>query len=98
MGVVLDSWQRYQEAETYYGRALKIAPDSARVLNNVANHYLTSRNRARARELYLKTIAIDPRHANANLQLAQMSVEDKRGRQALNYLNRLGATESSEPG
>jgi Tfp pilus assembly protein PilF len=98
MGVVLDSEQRYSEAESYYQRALKIAPDSAQVLNNVANHYLASGNRNRAREFYLKAIAMDPRHVNANLQLAQMSVEDKQGRQALTYLNRLGDAGSSDAG
>lgn len=98
MGVVLDSEQRYKEAESYYGRALKIAPDSAQVLNNVANHYLATGNRLRARDLYLKAIAVDPRHANANLQLAQISVEEKQGAQALVYLIRLGEAGTSNPG
>ena len=97
MGVVLDSEQRYDEAERFYGRALKAAPDSAQVLNNVANHYLAAGNRLRARELYLKAIAMDPHHTNANLQLAQMSVEDGHGRQALNYLNRLGDSGNPDP-
>jgi tetratricopeptide (TPR) repeat protein len=87
MGVVLDGSQRYAEAEPYYLRALKIAPSSPQVLNNAANHYLAVGNRNRARELYLKTVANDPKHVNANLQLAEMSVEDKQGRQALAYLD-----------
>jgi tetratricopeptide (TPR) repeat protein len=98
MGAALDRQQRYQEAENYYQRALSVAPNSAQVLNNAANHYLASGNRSRAREFYLKTIAIDPRHPNANLQLAQMSVEDKQGRQALGYLGRLEASTNTDPG
>jgi len=56
---VLDAQRRYREAESYYQRVLKIAPDSALVLNNVANHYLASGNRSRARDLYGKAIAME---------------------------------------
>ncbi len=98
MGVVLDAQQRYKDAETYYQRALKVAPGSPQVLNNAANHFLAAGNRNRARELYLKTIAIESGHVNANLQLAQMSVDDKQGRQALSFLNRITETAGSDPG
>src|ERR1700683_976760 len=97
-GAVLDSLERYSQAESYYQRALKLGPGSAQVLNNVANHYLASGNRERAREYYLKAIAIDARHLNANLQLAQMSVEDKQGARALAYLNRLGDAANADAG
>jgi tetratricopeptide (TPR) repeat protein len=97
MGVVLDSEQNYQEAESYYERALKIAPDSAPVLNNAANHYLAAGKRDRARELYLRAIAIDPHHVNANLQLAEMSVKDRLGREALAYLSSLGDAPGTDP-
>ncbi len=96
-GAVLDSAGRYSEAEGYYRRALKIAPASAQLLNNLANHYLARGNRSQAREFYLKAVAIDSEHPNANLQLARMSVEEKRGRQALAYLNRLGNSGSGDP-
>lgn len=88
-GIILDSQQHYAEADRYYRRALAIAPRSAQVLNNLGNHFLTLGDRAQARQFYLKAIAIDPQHANANLQLAQMSVDDKHGREALVYLNHL---------
>jgi len=96
-GAILDSQQRYGQAEEYHQRALKIAPGSAQVLNNVANHYLASGKQSQARELYLKAVAVDPGHPNANLQLARMSVEDKHGRQALAYLSRVGNSEITEP-
>ena len=94
---VLDSLDRHAEAEGYYQRALKLAPGSAQVLNNAANHYLAVGDRSRARELYLKAVAADPHHVNANLQLAQLSVEDKHGSEALTYLNRLGDAANSDP-
>jgi len=97
IAAVLDSRRRYSEAESYYQRALEIAPASARLLNNVANHYLAAGNRSKAREFYAKALTADPRHLNANLQLARMSVEEKRGRQALQYLNRLGNSVEADP-
>lgn len=96
-GAVLDSLERWGEAESYYQRALKLAPHSAQALNNAANHYLASGDRSRARQLFLKAVANDPHHANANLQLAQMSVEEKNGSEALGYLNRLGDAATSGP-
>ncbi len=93
---VLDSLDRHADAESYYQRALKLAPGSAQVLNNAANHYLASGDRRKARDLYLKAVAADPHHVNANLQLAQMSVEDNRGAEALAYLNRLGDAANSD--
>ena len=96
-GAVLDSEKRYKDADAYYQRALKIAPRSVQVLNNLANHYLASGQRNQARESYRKAIAIDPRHQNANLQLARMSVEDRRGRQALAYLSRVERSSDNDP-
>ncbi len=88
-GMQLDSQHRYSEAEPYYQRALTLAPNSAAVLNNVANHYLAAGDANQARKFYLEAIAIDPHHTNAIVQLAQMSVEEKDGKQALAYLSRL---------
>lgn len=96
-GAELDSQKRYSEAETYYQRALQIAPDSAPVLNNIGNHYLASGDKAKARKFYLKAVAIDPHHANANLQLAQMSVEEKDGKQGLMYVRRVSDSEKDDP-
>jgi len=98
MGAVLDAGQRFADAEAYYSRALRIAPASPQVLNNAGNHYLAAGDRSRAREFYLKTVAIDPHHVNANLQLAQMSVDEKKGREALAYLGRATNSPDAEPG
>jgi len=95
-GAILDSLERWGEAESYYKRALQLSPHSTQALNNVANHYLVSGDRGHARDFYLKVVAIDPRHLNANLQLAQMSVQDKQGQQALTYLSHLGEAAKSD--
>jgi tetratricopeptide (TPR) repeat protein len=98
MGAALDAEQRYDEAEKYYTRALKVASGSPQTLNNAANHYLAVGNRKRAAELYAKTVAIAPQHANANMQLAQMMVDDQQGTRALAYLDHLGPADGAEAG
>lgn len=98
LGAVLDSGERYDEAEQYYVRALGIAPVSAQVFNNAGNHYFARGNRPRARELYLAAIHVDPNHVNANLQLAQLSLEDKDGRKAIQYLNRVRGDAAADAG
>ncbi len=98
MGAALDAEHRFQDADPYYARALRAAPQSAQVLNNAANHHLAAGDRVRARELYLRAVAVEPHHANANLQLAQMSLDDKQPARALAYLGHLAASDTSDPG
>jgi tetratricopeptide (TPR) repeat protein len=97
LGIVLDSEQRYGEAEAFYQRALRLAPHSSALLNNVANHYLAAGDSKRAEGLFRRVVALDPHDANANLHLAQMSVAGKNGVQALADLDRLPAPQQAEP-
>jgi tetratricopeptide (TPR) repeat protein len=98
MGIVLDAQKQFQNAESYYQRALRIAPSSEQVVNDFANHYLAEGDRSHARELYLRTVALDPQHVNANLQLAQMSVDDKQGQAAVAYLDKVKGSAALDPG
>src|SRR5574337_1319737 len=86
LGVVLDAERKYSEAEGIYLQALRLAPDSASLHNNLGNHYLAQGDAARARAQFLKVVEIDPGHPNANLQLAEMSIKAKDGNSALAYL------------
>ena len=97
LGVVLDSGQRYKEAETFYKRALEVAPRSAPLLNNLGNHYLAAGNPSVAEDFYRRVVALDARHANANLHLAEMRVAGKHGSEALAHLDRLSPSEQAEP-
>lgn len=97
MAVILDSQRKYSEAEEFYRRALQIAPGSAVVLNNLGNHYLATGNSKKAEESFRRAVAIDPHHVNANLQLADMSVQRKDGAEALAWLGRLPTTAQSQP-
>lgn len=96
IGIVLDSEKRYTEAEGFHERALHIAPGSAQVLNNIANHYLATGDADKARQFYEKALVVDVHHTNANLQLAQISINNKQGPLALSYLNRLNHESSSD--
>jgi tetratricopeptide (TPR) repeat protein len=97
LGVVLDAQQRYEEAEKAYRQALAILPHSAALLNNLGNHYLAQGKEKEARAAFLKVVAEDPKHPNASLQLARLSVDAKQGATALRYLHRLPAEEQASP-
>ncbi|TAM81910.1 MAG: tetratricopeptide repeat protein [Acidobacteria bacterium] len=89
LGVILDAQKKYEEAEPFYLQALRLAPHSASLHNNLGNHYLAQGSVARARAQFLKVVEIDPGHPNANLQLAEMSIKAKDGNSALEYLSHL---------
>ncbi len=97
LGVVLDSQKRYDEAEREYTRAVTISPKSSFLQNNLGNHYMARGKADQARVAYLKVLAIEPKHVNANLQLARISVEKNRGGEALQYLASLGPEQQGDP-
>jgi Flp pilus assembly protein TadD len=89
MGVILDAQKRYGEADNYYRRAIELSPNSASLYNNLGNHYLQEGKLESARAAYLRVAAIDPADPNANSQLAQIFITQKKGGEALRYLSRL---------
>lgn len=97
LAIILDAQKKYQEAEPVYLRALRLAPDSVSLHNNLGNHYLDQGDVARARAQYLKVVALDPGHPNANLQLAEMSIKAKDGNAAMKYLSHLPQSAFAQP-
>ena len=89
LGVVLDSRHRYKEAEAAYLKAVKLAPTSASLLNNLGNHYLARGDAENAYKTFEKVLARDPAHANANLQTAQLALDRKEYALSLRCLARL---------
>jgi tetratricopeptide (TPR) repeat protein len=89
LGVVLDAKKEFDQAELFHQRAVKLAPRSSSLWNNLGNHYLSRQDDKQAEAAFLRVIQIDPGHANANLQLARIAVAQKRGADALRYLDQL---------
>jgi tetratricopeptide (TPR) repeat protein len=97
MAVVLDGQGRYAEAEPYYLKAIALAPDSARLQNNLGNHYLSQGALDKAQLAFQRALKVDPRHSNANLQLAQICLQKKEYAAALRHIDRLPAADRSSP-
>src|SRR5215831_17087520 len=76
LGIVLDAKKNYVEAEAFHARALRLAPYSVGLWNNFGNHYLALGNSAKARRAFLRVVAIEPTHANADLQLARIALSE----------------------
>jgi tetratricopeptide (TPR) repeat protein len=97
MGLILDAQKRFAEAEPFHRRALALALDSASLYSNFGNHYLKQGQSEKARAAYLRAIELDSTDRNANAQLAQISVNEKAGAQALHYLSRLPKEDQAAP-
>jgi tetratricopeptide (TPR) repeat protein len=97
LGVALDSQKKYKEAEEMHRRAAAGAPNSPDVLNNYANHLLGTGDAAGARKLYLRVVALDPAHRNANIQLIRLALKNKEGAEALGYFGHLPADQQDSP-
>ncbi len=96
LGVVLDAKKEYEQAEVFHQRALNLAPRSAGLWNNFGNHYLARGNDDQARKAFGRVLAIEPGHANANLQLARIALSHKQGAEALSYLEKLKPSDQSD--
>jgi tetratricopeptide (TPR) repeat protein len=82
----LDAEQKCGEAERFYQQALAQGPPSPALLNNLGNHYLLCGDSEKARAYFERLVKINPRHANANLQLARLAADRHDGARAIAYL------------
>ena len=96
LGVVLDSRHLYREAEEAYLKAVKLAPNTPSLLNNLGNHYLARGDAESAYRTFAKVLARDPAYANANLQMAQLALDRKEYALSLRCLVRLPKPEQEE--
>ncbi len=96
LALVLDAKKEYEEASKLHQRALKLAPRSAGLWNNLGNHYLAQGDDAQAQEAFFRVVAIAPGHANANLQLTRIALAQKHGTEALRYLDHLRPSDQND--
>lgn len=97
LGVSLDNQKKFSEAEAAHRKALALAPRSNSVLDKLATHQLTMGDPAAARKTFAQALAIIPNDGYANLQLATLALKEKKGAEALTYLNRLSPEQRSAP-
>ncbi len=81
----LDESGQCAQAEAVYKAVLRGHPDVA-ALNNFGNHYLRCSQPENARAVFEKLLAVDPGHANANLQMARLALGAKQPARALAFL------------
>ncbi|MEO8128044.1 MAG: tetratricopeptide repeat protein, partial [Bryobacteraceae bacterium] len=91
----LDGEHHCEEAERYYRRALGGTAPSPVFSNNFGNHFMACGQPGQAREWFERVLKANPSHANANLQLARIAVDQKRGSEALAHLKYV--TDSAAP-
>lgn len=97
LGVALDGQKKFAEAGPIHRRAAAASPDSPDVWNNYANHLAGTGDAEGARKLYLKVVALDPSHFNANVQLIRFALKQKDGATALEYLRHLPPAQQEAP-
>jgi tetratricopeptide (TPR) repeat protein len=85
LGVALDGQGNTREAEVFHRRAVAAAPRNPDVLSNFGNHLAQIGDENGAKERYLGAIAVDPQHANANLQLVRLAIARRNFDEAQNY-------------
>jgi len=97
LGIVLDQQKKFTEADSVYRRATALDPRSPGLLNNYGNHLIATGRPKEARTVFLKVLAIDPGHANANVQLARIALEQKSPAEALRRLDALPQEAKRDP-
>ena len=97
LGVALDGLRKFPEAGEMHRRAAAAAPNSPDVWSNYANHLLGTGDEAGARKSYLRVVALDAGHFNANVQLTRIAVKHHNGTEALGYLGHLPAAQQEAP-
>jgi len=85
----LDAEQKCGEAERIYRQALAQGTPSPALLNNVGNHYVVCGEADKAQPYFERILKSNPKHTNANLQLARLAVDRRQGARALEYLSRV---------
>jgi tetratricopeptide (TPR) repeat protein len=82
LGAALAAAQRYSEAATAYGSALRLAPSSGRA-QNLGNCLMMLGDFGGAEAAFRKSVALDPRSADAHFSLGYALFDEKKLTQAL---------------
>lgn len=97
LGVALDNQKKFAEADAAHHRALSLAPRSNSILDKYGSHLIATGDESGAHDVFVRALALDSADAYANLQLAQLALKNRKGPEALTYLNRLSAAQQALP-
>jgi tetratricopeptide (TPR) repeat protein len=97
LGAALDGEKKLPEAAEFHRRAVAAAPGSADALSYQGSHFLAAGDEKAARDAYLKAVAANPSHVNANIGLARLALRHSAAAEALSYLKRLPANQQDTP-
>jgi len=97
LGVALDNQKKFAEADSAHHRALTLAPRSNSVIDKYGSHLIARGDETGAHDVFVRALALDAADAYANLQLAQLALKNRKGPEALTYLNRLSAAQQALP-
>jgi tetratricopeptide (TPR) repeat protein len=82
-GPLLESQNRFADAEQEYKQAFAIDPSSADALTGMANIYMRGHRYTEAEEILRKLVALHPNDAGAHMQLGRMLAADGQNEPAI---------------
>lgn len=95
LGMIETQARNYQAALKTFGEALRLDPKSAETHNNLAGCYAQQARPDLAKAEYLAALRIDPRNHDANYKLGVLLLNEGRAADAIAYLNRVAASDST---
>jgi tetratricopeptide (TPR) repeat protein len=97
-GPLLESENRYADAEQEYKQALAIDPSSVDALTGMANIYMRGHRFTEAEEILRKLVALHPADAGAHMQLGRMLAADGQPEPAIAELQQAQKLAPGDPG
>ncbi len=96
-GPVLESQNRFADAEQEYKQAFALDPSSADALTGLANIYMRGHRYTEAEEILRKLVALHPHDAGAHMQLGRMLAADGQSEPAVAELQEALKLAPSDP-
>jgi tetratricopeptide (TPR) repeat protein len=96
-GPILESQNRFADAEQEYKQAFALDPSSSDALTGMANIYMRGHRYTEAEEILRKLVALHPNDAGAHMQLGRMLAADGQNDAALAELQVASKLAPSDP-
>jgi Flp pilus assembly protein TadD len=97
LGLACETVRDFEQAQAAYRKAIALQPTKTVFRNHLASSYVQSGNQTAAIAEYQRTLKIDPRDSNANLNLGTLYLTEKHYQQAIHFLKAAGEGQSEDP-